>query len=71
MQPAAGRADALGQAILDRRLAILLIERDTPLALRMFLADGRERTADRKMIGLRQKPLLGEHVACAADAAMS
>ena len=69
MQTAAGRADALGQTILDRGLAILLVERDAPLALRMFLADGRERVVDRPMIRRRQKvPARASMSACAEEA---
>ncbi len=41
MQSAAGGADARRQQILDRRLAILLVEGHVPLAACMLLADGR------------------------------
>ena len=62
VQASSRRADALRQAILDRRLAILLVERDAPSALRVLLADGGERAAYRLMVRRRQKPLLREHV---------
>ena len=62
VQASAGGADALRQPILDGGLAILLFERDAPLAARMLLADGCERVANGAMIRRRQKALLRQHV---------
>ena len=38
MHAAAGRADARGQALLERRLAVFVGELDVPLAARMLVA---------------------------------
>ena len=66
MQAAAAGTDARGQQILDGGLAIFLLERNAPVAARVFLADGRQSLADRREILRRQQaPAAASISACA------
>src|SRR4029077_20618936 len=55
-------ADARREQILDRRLAILLVERDAPSTARMLLADGRQGLSNQSQVLGRQQPLRRQHV---------
>src|SRR3981189_649530 len=57
MQASAGGADARREQILDRRLAILLLERDAPRSARMFFADGRQGISNQSQALPRQQTL--------------
>src|SRR5260221_7654269 len=61
MQAPSDGADARGQQILDRGLAVLLCEGDMPLPERVLFADGGERAADRDEIGIREQASLVQH----------
>src|ERR1700676_4722319 len=61
MQASADGPDARRQQILDRRLAILLFESDSPFPERMLFADGGQRAADRDEVGIREQASLVEH----------
>src|SRR6266478_9191506 len=62
MQASAGGADARRQQILDRRLAVLLLERDAPSSARMFFADGRQGISNQSQVLRRQQSLSRQHV---------
>src|SRR5260370_32772966 len=62
MQAPTGGADARREQILDRRLAILLFERDAPDPARMFLADGRQGISNQSQVLRGQQPLSRQHV---------
>src|SRR5450631_3978460 len=61
MQAPADGTDARRQQILDRRLAVLLFESDSPFPERMLFADGSQRVADRDEVGIREQASLIEH----------
>src|SRR6202163_1062343 len=61
MQASADGPDARRQQILDRRLAILLFERDSPFPERMLFPDGRQPAGDRDEVGIREQASLVEH----------
>src|SRR5882724_5923226 len=61
MQASADGPDAHREQILDRRLAILLFESDSPFPERMLFADGGQRAADRDKVGIREQASLVEH----------
>src|SRR6185437_16633169 len=62
MNPAAGRADALRQALLECGLAVLVDQLDAPLAALVLLTDRAEARANRSQIRIRQQLLLIEHL---------
>src|SRR6266700_2817489 len=61
MQASADGPEARRQQILDRLLAILLFESNSPFPERMLFADGRQRAADRDEVGIREQASLVEH----------
>ena len=59
---AAGLADALGEAPLERRVTVLVGELDVPGAARMLLGERAERRRQLREVGVREQPLRVEHL---------